>query len=608
MSSRPGESKTGVTEALKKQASMGGSGGGGGGGDAPRKKTKRKKKFWLSAWNDPMAGLRCYGSCIRFADLDGDGNYSLLCATQDKKLKIFRDMSTFFDSVLLGTPVAMVPLYTDTDNLDKPSIAIAAGPFVFIYRHLRPYFKFTVPSVEIDAEEAGVWAGLKSGATALDQAVGQLTELRDKGTEVTSRTIELLSYDDEAEQTMFADRVKDTPLSQTTVITCMEKIATNSSEEISVSRLVIGTENRQLMIVDSTDCSIVVNCRLPGVPVFIAALGLMDNDYRILVASRSGRIFIIKNGDVSSRFMRIDAPPVGIVCISSRDICIGQAGKVVHSFHIKGKKNWSMNVGHNIKDMALFAKGKSDKSRALLVALENGDIRLYNERQVVCTIQSPDTVLGMRCGRYGREDVSLVIVHKSGALSVKIFRRAATIDVVEDGAPPEQDVPIKVPKKTQLFIENSKVEMEQAAEMHKIFQRELCKLRLNCARSYVKVITDGNGPISYSSVASVRLNADVQGLGPLFKLHLKIQNTGRQVLQGSMVTFGFDQNLYAFKRPLFVIPFLTPGVSYEYEVAVHSVHPQGAAGIIRVFVASGGPTSAPLISAIINMPMSEILE
>jgi len=575
--------------------------------EAPRKR-KKKKKFWLSAWTDPMAGLDCYSECIRFADLDGDGNYSLLCATRDHKLKVFRDMSTFFDSVLLGTPVAMASLYTDADNLDKPSIAIAAGPFVFMYRHLRPYFKFTVPPLEVNAAELGVWTSLKDGKKDIPEAAKELAELRDKGVDVTTRTVEFLSLDDESERIMFADRVKAKPLTQTTVITCMEKISTNSSEEISVSRLVIGTESRQLMIVETTDCSIALSCKLPDVPVCIAALGLMDNDYRILVASRSGRIFIIKNGELSSRFMRVDAPPIGIVCISSRDICIGEAGKVIHSFHIKGKKNWSMNVGHDIKDMTLFSKGKADKARALLVALANGDIRLYNERQLICTINNPDTVLGMRCGRYGREDVCLVLIHKSGALSLKIFRRAASIDGSNDGSSADETIPIKVPKKTQLFIENSKLEMDQAPEMHGIFQRELCKLRLNCARAYVKVITDGNGPISYSSKASVRLNADVQGLGPLFKLNLKIQNTGRQVLQNSFVTFAFDRTLYEVERPLFCIPFLTPGVSYEYEVAVRSVHANGASGAIRVFVADGQGAPAPLIAAVINMPMSEVLE
>ena len=66
---------------------------------------------------------------------------------------------------------------------------------------------------------------------------------------------------------------------------------------------------------------------------------------------------------------------------------------------------------------------------------------------------------------------------------------------------------------------------------------------------------------------------------------------------------------YAFERPLFALPFLTPGVSYAYEVSVHSVHPSGASGVIRVFVADGtGASAAPLISAVISMPMSEILE
>ncbi len=354
-----------------------------------RPKKKREKKFWLPAWTDPMAGLSSYGNCIRFADLEGDGNYCLLCATQDKKLKIFRDMSTFFDSMLLGAPVALVPLYTDAENLDKPSIAIAAGPYVFIYRHLRPYFKFTVPPVDVNVTELAVWTALGKGTTDVPQATKDLTELRDKGVEVTTRTLEFLSYDDAAERTMFADRVKDVMLTQSTVITCMEKISTNSSEEISVSRLVIGTENRQLMVVDSLDCSIVMNCMIPDVPAFVAALGLMDNDYRILVATRSGRIFIIKNGELSTRYMSIDAAVVGVVPISSRDICIGQSGQVVHSFHIKGKKNWSMNVGSNIKDMALFARGKADKARALLVALENGEIRLCVKSSYSAPLRPP---------------------------------------------------------------------------------------------------------------------------------------------------------------------------------------------------------------------------
>ena len=61
-------------------------------------------------------------------------------------------------------------------------------------------------------------------------------------------------------------------------------------------------------------------------------------------------------------------------------------------------------------------------------------------------------------------------------------------------------------------------------------QRDLQKLRLESARSYVKLITDGNGPVSYTKDASIQLTASVQGLGPLFKIMMKFQNTGKRSL------------------------------------------------------------------------------
>ena len=44
--------------------------------------------------------------------------------------------------------------------------------------------------------------------------------------------------------------------------------------------------------------------------------------------------------------------------------------------------------------------------------------------------------------------------------------------------------------------------------MHRVFQRELCKLRLATARAYVKIITDVQGPIANNG-SSLRLNVSV---------------------------------------------------------------------------------------------------
>ena len=44
------------------------------------------------------------------------------------------------------------------------------------------------------------------------------------------------------------------------------------------------------------------------------------------------------------------------------------------------------------------------------------------------------------------------------------------------GPPPEQDIPLTVPKKTKLYIEQTQRERDQAVDMHRLFQRDLCKL------------------------------------------------------------------------------------------------------------------------------------
>ena len=94
------------------------------------------------------------------------------------------------------------------------------------------------------------------------------------------------------------------------------------------------------------------------------------------------------------------------------------------------------------------------------------------------------------------------------------------------GPPPEQDIPLNIPKKTKLYVEQTQREKDQCVDMHRIFQRDLCKLRLNTARAYVKVLTEGQGLATYTSTASLRLNVEVQGLGPSFCAVVTLTNTG----------------------------------------------------------------------------------
>ena len=51
-----------------------------------------------------------------------------------------------------------------------PAVAVASGPYVFIYRNLRPYFKFTLPPLEIDGRETEAWADLRNDKTTVINA------------------------------------------------------------------------------------------------------------------------------------------------------------------------------------------------------------------------------------------------------------------------------------------------------------------------------------------------------------------------------------------------------------------------------------------------------
>ena len=108
---------------------------------------------WLQAFHDPVAGLRVFSQSLRLIDLSGDGDFRLLAADLDRKLKVFRGTGVSSVHPLLDQPVAAAVFYPDAAAPRTPAVAVAAGPVVFIYRNLRPYLKFTLPQVPLSAAE-----------------------------------------------------------------------------------------------------------------------------------------------------------------------------------------------------------------------------------------------------------------------------------------------------------------------------------------------------------------------------------------------------------------------------------------------------------------------
>jgi Bardet-Biedl syndrome 1 protein len=300
--------------------------------------------------------------------------------------------------------------------------------------------------------------------------------------------------------------------------------------------------------------------------VHMAVSGSKDIEFRIVCACRDGRVHTIKDAGPSGVVIELESMPCGIVRLE-KAILVGCMSNTIHSYSLRGKKNYDIYLPDPIASMELLSMSKTRTAKALIVGLTTGELRLYNEKELLATLRLGEPMTACRFGSYGREEGCLALVGASGALSIKILQRSTRFDAsnATAGPPPEQDVPLSIPKKTKLYVEQTQREREQATEMHRIFQRDLCKLRLSTARAYVKMITEGQGPMSYTSGSALRLTAQVQGLGPRFKNKLSLQNTGGKHVQDLSVALSYNPLLYRLKTPMFAVPLLVPGITHRID-------------------------------------------
>ena len=78
--------------------------------------------------------------------------------------------------------------------------------------------------------------------------------------------------------------------------------------------LVLGTENKEIIILDKNYDKILRTIYLKSEPVFLVCQGAYDVEYTIFVACRNGFTYKIKNGFVSQNFVvHIESKPVGLV-------------------------------------------------------------------------------------------------------------------------------------------------------------------------------------------------------------------------------------------------------------------------------------------------------
>ncbi|XP_022078553.1 Bardet-Biedl syndrome 1 protein homolog [Acanthochromis polyacanthus] len=566
---------------------------------------------WLDAHYDPVAGLYTFSSCVDLADLSGDGESRLVVGDlglggSGMKLKVYRGTALMSESTLLDLPAGLVAFFMDLHEPRIPAVAVASGPCIYVYKNLRPYFKFTLPGLEVNTLEQDVWQQVREGQIDPLTLKEMLESIRKKAdVPLSVRSLRFLSLDGD-DMHDFVQLHKLQPIRRQTVITCIGTLKKSTADEDGVSCLVIGTESSDVFILDPEAFIILSKMSLPAAPTMMDVTGQFDVEFRITVACRNGNIYILRRESDKPKYcIELSSHPVGLVRLG-KNVVVGCTDESLQGFTQKGKKLWKTILAAPITTMAamdLPTRG----FLAVLVGLANCEVQLYRDKNLLSTIKTPDVVTSICFGRYGREDGTLIMTTKGGGLMVKILKRTAAFDDRDSapGPPPAQSIRLNVPKKTKLYVDQTLRERENGLAMHRAFQMDLSRLRLAAAKAYVKALESSLTPMSSSLSEPLKMNAVVQGLGPSFKLTLNVQNTAAcRPVMNLAISFLYDESLYRMRSPYLRIPLLVPGLIYPVETFVECTSDKGISDIIKVFVLHEG-RSSPLLTAHINMPVSE---
>ena len=304
---------------------------------------------WLNAWYDPMAHLNSTSARIATVDITNDGNHALLVVDDSKRLKVFRGMNLISSHKLLDLASCLAVFHpSSSSNSSKlssslPAIAVATGCYIYIYRSMRPYYKFTVPALPVDAEELDIWNQCRSGDSTPEQALEALSALKLKSKELTFRSLFILSMTEREEQIKFINSYSATELARSSCITTMTAIHRGDTDNNAVSSLIVGTESGELHFLDFSGSQITTSLQIPAVPLSVAVIGLLSIDYRVVVATRSAVIYTVRNGKLLGNYIEMESA-ITAMAAWNQNIVVSTLNRTLSAFHIKGSnvKLWSL--------------------------------------------------------------------------------------------------------------------------------------------------------------------------------------------------------------------------------------------------------------------------
>jgi hypothetical protein len=167
----------------------------------------------------------------------------------------------------------------------------------------------------------------------------------------------------------------------------------------------------------------------------------------------------------------------------------------------------------------------------------------------------------------------------------------------------EQLPKITPPPRSKLFLEQMKSDQLRSAEIYKSYQKDVLKLKNLVDSRYISLLD--SGMVSISDSNSIKIHAEVEGIGPKFIIRVSLTNESQEAMVGLKMTCRLDTKIYQLVGNLPGIGCLLPYKPFIATIIVNNISEVGANGSIKIFVFEPGKTQ-PISGAIINMPLSDI--
>lgn len=232
-------------------------------------------------------------------------------------------------------------------------IAVSVGPSVLFFRNMKPYFKYTVPSLLIETFEQDIWRNMPS-----DMPINYKKHIKDLKSmnisQLSSLSQKIITLPED-EWEAFLKENNEPKLQRLPTIVAMTTIYKSIEEEKCSNCLIIATEAGDILIMDAQTITILHEarvCNFKATPDLISASGSYQNDFKIVIATREGSICILRKNWLEGReIVKLDRPATAMSLLQIDQTIVVLSNSLM-CYSKKGKMLWSLSMPETVMCMA----------------------------------------------------------------------------------------------------------------------------------------------------------------------------------------------------------------------------------------------------------------